>query len=246
MSEKNPIHVLNKSLTLYQAPGGFRTSMDSVMLAAACPVAENESILDLGCGVGSAGLCVLKRVPKAKLTGVDIQKDHVELAIQNAKENGFTSKTDFICANIQDLELPARYDHIILNPPYKEAGAHRPSPSEAKARAMGHMDDDIQDWISCAHRHIKGQGSITVIHDAGQTDAIIYALFGKTGGKRFGATEIFPIYPKSKLSAKRVVIRAFKHKKSQTTLHQGIVMHDQSGDYTKEAEAILRDTKRLF
>lgn len=220
--------------------------MDSVMLAAACPAKDNDTVLDLGCGVGSAGLCVLKRIPKAKLTGVDIQKDHVELAVKNAKENGFEEQTSFICADICDLELPETYNHIILNPPYKEAGGHRPSPSESKARAMGHIDENIQDWISCAHRHIKGQGSITIIHEAGQADAIIYALFGKTGGRRFGAVEIFPLYPKAGLPAKRVVIRAFKHKKSQTIIHPGIIMHDANGDYTIAAERVLRDAQKLF
>jgi len=58
-----PITVLNGKLRLLQAPDGFRTSIDAVLLAAACPAQNGHSILDLGCGVGSAGLCALHRLP---------------------------------------------------------------------------------------------------------------------------------------------------------------------------------------
>ena len=245
MTQQNPIHVLNKTLALHQAPDGFRTSMDSVMLAAACPAQNGESVLDLGCGVGSAGLCVLKRVEGTNLIGIDIQQDHVDLATENAKINGMAERAAFVCADVRDAAVE-RADHVICNPPYKEAGAHKPSPSSAKAQAMGHSETDMQDWISCAHRHIKGQGSLTMIHEAGQTDAIIHALYGKEGGRRFGAVEIIPLYPKPDAPAKRVVIRAYKHKKSGTKLHTGIVMHEANGDYTQEAEAILRGAESLF
>ena len=248
MSNENLIYVLNKKLALYQAPDGFRTSMDSVMLAASCPAKSSQKVLDLGCGVGSAGLCVLKRIDEASLTGVEIQENQVEIANKNASENSMNDKAEFICSDIRELKLGNVFDHVICNPPYMKAGAHVHSPSQSKAQAMGHVDEgmDLKDWIACAHRHIKGQGSLTIIHDAGNSDNIIHALYGKSGNKKFGNIEIFPLYPKQGVSAKRVVIRAWKHKKSPAILHQGIIMHDENGDYTKAANKILRDAEKLF
>lgn len=249
MKKSNPIHVLNQSLTLHQAPEGFRTSMDSIMLGAACPASDGQSILDLGCGVGSAGLCVLKRVDGATLTGIEIQPDHIDIADKNAKANDMSERAAFICADIRayPLENIGTFDHVICNPPYKEAGAHRQSPSASKARAMGHLEDDIslQSWVSCAWHHIKGQGSLSIIHEAGQIDAIIHALYSENGGRRFGSVEIIPLYPKAGILAKRVIIRAYKHKKSPAIIHHGIIMHEEDGSYTKEADDILRDGKAL-
>ena len=248
MSDENLIHVLDKKLALHQAPKGFRTSMDSVMLGAACPFKPNQSILDLGCGVGSAGLCAIYRVKNANLTGIDIQGDHIDLAQKNAAANDMGVRAEFIAADIREINLGNIFDHVICNPPYMKAGAHIKSPSPSKARAMGHIDEDmsLSSWISCAHRHIKGQGSLTLIHDAGQIDNIIHALYGNRGGKMFGGIEIFPLYPKQGSTAKRVIIRAYKHKKSPCTIHQGIIMHESNGDYTKQADRILRDAEELF
>lgn len=247
MSDKNTIHVLNQRVALRQIEGGFRTSMDSVMLAASCPIKAGQSVLDLGCGVGSVGLCILERVPDTTLMGIDIQADHVDAAWKNAALNGMDGRADFECADICTLEMEA-FHHVVFNPPYLDAGTHIPSPSKAKARAMGYSEDHIgiSDWITCAFRHIKGQGSLTLIHDAGQTDDIIHALYGAEGGKRFGAVEIFPLWPHTGQTAKRVIIRAWKHKKSPVSLHAGLVMHEADGRYSAGADKVLRDMSALF
>ena len=95
------ITVLNKQVRLKQAENGFRTSMDSVMLAAACPVKQGQELLDMGCGVGSAGLCVLKRIDGVLLTGIDIQADHVAIAVENAEMNNMQERSEFLCSDIR-------------------------------------------------------------------------------------------------------------------------------------------------
>lgn len=237
------IHVLDRRVQLYQPEGGFRTSLDSVMLAAACPAQAGQSVLDLGCGVGSAGLCVLARIGgDVRLTGIEIQQSHVTLAQKNAAQNSAQESTRFICADMRDADVDA-HDHVICNPPYLKSGAHTPSPCSEKALAMGHQDDtlDLEDWVACAFDHIKGQGSFTMIHAAGQIDRIIQAL-----GRRFGRIEIIPLWPRAGVPAKRVIIRSWKHRKSESILYPGLILHQDNGDYTSEADAILRNAQALF
>lgn len=231
------IHVLNKRVALMQPEDGFLTCTDSVMLAAACPVKAGESILDLGCGVGSAGLCVLARVEQTTLKGLDILPEVVALAEENAAQNEMAARTSFACIDIRDFEGET-FDHVICNPPFLEAGEHSPSPSAAKATAMGFGEDDmdLKDWIDCTFRSIKGSGSLTIIHRADTVDDIIQAL-----GKRFGNTEIIPLWPKAGREAKRVIIRTCKHRKSPATIHPGLVLHQDNGAYSEAAENILRD-----
>lgn len=240
MSTAEDIYVLDKRVRLRQPVEGFRTGLDAVMLAAACQARAGEHILDLGCGVGGAGLSVLYRVPDTHLTGVDIQDDHIELAKENAALNKMSERTAFICADVRDFR-EQRFNHVICNPPYMEAGAHAPSPSEKRAKALGHDDTGLEDWIACAFDCLKGQGSLTMIHRADMLDKIIQAI-----GKRFGALDIIPLWPKAGEPAKRIIIRGFKHKKSPATLHTGLVLHQENGSYTPETEEILRKARPLF
>ncbi len=236
MSDHNePIHVLNRRVALYQPAQGFRTSLDSVMLAAACPAKAGQSVLDLGCGVGSAGLCLASRVPGIHLTGVEIQADHVALAEKNAALNGVPAA--FTCADIRDYR-GAPQNHVICNPPFSEAGKHLPSPSSAKALARGHIEADctLKDWIDAGFRNLKNGGSLTLIHMAAETHTIIQAL-----GKRFGAVEIIPLWPRAGVPAKRVILRAIKNRKTQAVIHPGLVLHEADGAYTAAADRILRD-----
>jgi len=242
------ITVLGTRVRLRQIPHGFKTSMDSVLLAAACPAKPGEHILDLGCGVGSAGLCAIYRVPDSKLTGIDILPDHIALAKDNAALNHKNTRSTFIAEDIRDFEpitngQQLRFDHVICNPPYLESGAHIESPKAYKQLAIGEGEDgiDLKDWLDAAHRNLRSGGALTIVNRADAVDKIIRKM-----GKRFGAIEIIPIWPKLSIDAKRVIIRGIKDRQSPATLHPGIVMHDDGGEYTSEAHRILREGQRLF
>ncbi len=248
--EPEEIYVLDRRVRLLQPPKGFRTSLDSVMLAAACPVREGEKdarVLDMGCGVGGAGFCLLARVPGIHITGVDIQPDHVALARRNIELNNAQDRAAFTCADIRDFNVAdkdGRFDHIICNPPYLEAGSYTPSPDDSRARALGHegqAEMSLKDWIDAGFRLLKSGGSLTLIHRADMTDEIILSL-----GRRFGAVEIIPLWPRAGQAAKRVVIRARKDRQTPCVLHPGLVLHEDDGKYTPEADNILRNIKALF
>lgn len=255
MATTQEIYVLNKRLKLTHNVGAFKTSIDSVLLAAACPVKTGESVLDLGCGVGGAGLCVLTRVSGVHLTGVEIQAEHAALAYGNAAANNLADQCDFIACDIRDYQNENVFDHVICNPPYLEAGAHLRSPSEENAIAMGGAlkkapcpqageravkQDELREWIDKAHDCLKSNGTLTMIHRADKIDKMIAAL-----GKRFGAVEIIPLWPKQGEAAKRVILRAIKHRKSPAHIHAGLVLHDEAGEYSEAAQKILRHAAAL-
>ena len=79
---------LGGRLTVAQPKTGYRAGVDPVLLAASVPAGRGESVLELGCGVGVASLCLAARVPGLKITGVEIQPDAAILAAQNAQHNG--------------------------------------------------------------------------------------------------------------------------------------------------------------
>lgn len=238
---QDPIHVLNRRVQLLQTKSGFRTSIDSVLLAAACRAVGGQSVLDLGCGVGSAGLCVLWRVPGVSLIGVEIQAESVKLARKNAGLNGMAERCVFEQADIRAFKGRG-FHHVICNPPYLEAGTHLVSPSESLAVARGQKDSDLslKDWVDVGYKALKQDGSFTMIHRADHTDKIVQAM-----GARFGAIEIIPLWPRAGDTAKRVIIRAIKGRKTGSILNPGLILHEADGAYTHAADQILKDGSAL-
>lgn len=237
------IHVLDHKVQLLQPEkGGFRTSLDSVLVAAACPAKAGDSVLDAGCGVGGAAFCLLWRVPHINLTGVDAQADMVTLAQKNAALN--KRDAHFITADIRDFAgtQERAFNHVLCNPPYLDAGTYTQSPNAQKAPAMGHAGTDVtlEDWVLCAHRVLKSNGTFTLIHRAEYLDKILQAL-----GRKFGATEIYLFYSYAGEAANRVIVRTIKDRKSPLVIHAPIILHQQNGAYTQEADALLKDGAAL-
>ncbi len=84
-------------------------------------LSENESLLDLYCGIGSIGLSVSDK--NTRLVGVEIVPEAVADAKKNASLNGFEN-AHFVCgdAEIGFEECKKRYgtvDAVILDPPRK-------------------------------------------------------------------------------------------------------------------------------
>ena len=236
------IHLLNKKITLWQPLQGYKASTDSVFVAAACPVKSNETVLDMGCSAGNIIFPLLWRVPDAIATGIDIQKEYLDLAIENKNENTPHAELRFIHEDIRNFcieNAKERFDHIVTNPPYMEAGTHIVSPDKGRAMARGHHTDDntqtLKEWLDTAHRNLKSGGTLTLIHRADMLDDILRRL-----GKRFGATEIFPVYSKIGRDAKRVIIRTIKDRKTPCSVREAILVHNEDGTYTEYADNILR------
>ena len=239
------IFILDKKVRLLQPEGGFRTSLDSVMVAAACPAKAGDTVLDLGCGVGGASFSLGYRVNNLFITGIDIQPEYIDLAQQNILLNNDTNRFEFFVGDIGTFRFPSmnqRVAQVLCNPPFLGAGTYTPSPDTGRATALGHegQETELTDWIDCAFHALKNNGTLTMIHRADHLDKIVQCL-----GKRFGQTEIIPLYPREGQPAKRVIVRTRKDSHAPSILHAGLTLHNADGSYTDAAERILRNGEGL-
>src|SRR5262249_55132255 len=84
--------VLGGRLTLRQPTCGHRFGHDAILLAASTPAAAGEVAVDLGAGVGAAGLALARRVDGLAVRLVEIAPELAELAHHNAERNGFAGR----------------------------------------------------------------------------------------------------------------------------------------------------------
>src|ERR1700683_3343567 len=80
--------VLGGRLTLRQPLRGHRVGHDAILLAAATAARAGEHAVDLGAGVGAAGLALARRVAGLTVTLVEIDPALAQFGGDNAQRNG--------------------------------------------------------------------------------------------------------------------------------------------------------------
>jgi tRNA1(Val) A37 N6-methylase TrmN6 len=242
--------LLGGRVRLIQPRQGQRASADAVMLAAAVQVKGAARVLELGCGVGPAMLCLAARLKNVQVTGVELQSDLVTLCRRNIEANGLTDrlvvKEGDIRSRIAGV-APGSFDHVFANPPYYDTDRHRVSPhaGRALARSEGARSEvagsnagaaELSHWIAALLRHARSGGGVTLIHTADRLGDILAGL-----GAKAGAIRVIPLFSRAGQPAKRVIVRAIKGSKAPLVLDPGIVLHQAGNSYVPEIEAVLRD-----
>ena len=226
-------------LHLWQPKKGYRAATDPVLLAAACPAAPGQSVLDLGCGAGAAILCLGLRVPGLDLYGLELQPAYADLARRNATENAVAVQVETGDLTAMPAALKRGFDHVIVNPPYyPRAGS--PSPVAARDMAL-RAETPLSVWIDAASRRLNPGGWLTLIAGADCLPDILTAL-----PPRLGSAAVLPLVPRFGRPALRIVLRARKTGRGAFRLLSPLILHDgpaHDGDresHTPKVQAVLR------
>ncbi len=229
---------LDGRLSIKQPKKGFRSGLDAVMLAAAVPAKKGDSVLELGSGAGAASLCLAARVADCAIEGVEIDEALVLVANHNAAANGLAGRVKFDEADA--LSLPAwlrrEFDHVFCNPPFHDEDARLP-PHRAKARAT-HDHGNLGKWLQSGLKRVAARGTLTMIIRADR----LKDLLGRA--PEDGVT-VFPLWPRGVEPAKRLIVQVRKGMHSQSVMLPGLVLHEDDGRYTGEADAVLRGAGAL-
>ncbi|HWK86161.1 MAG TPA: methyltransferase [Xanthobacteraceae bacterium] len=238
--------VLGGRLKLLQPAKGHRAGHDAILLAAAAPASIHA--VDLGAGVGTAGLALLARKAAARVTLVEIDPELAALARENAARNGFKEQTEIAATDALKLGRKggaaspalAGADLVLMNPPFNDPARKNISPDPSRRRAHNTSDSDLGQWIGAAERLLAPNGRLVLIHRPEAIEAILATLKG-----RFGAAELIPIFPRADAPAIRLIVRAIKGRRTPPVLLPGLVLNDADNRPSVAAEAILRDAGPL-
>ncbi len=121
---------LGGALAILQPKSGYRAGVDAVLLAAAVPCAAGRAI-DVGAGVGTAGLCLARRCTQMSVALFERETELIGLARENVDRNGLAQRVTVAEGDIGDAsdeELRAlgiaagTFDHVLANPPFHVEG----------------------------------------------------------------------------------------------------------------------------
>ena len=239
---------LGGRLTLRQPARGHRFGHDAILLAAATPAAAGEVAVDLGAGVGAAGLALARRVAGLRVHLVEIDPELAALARQNAGRNGFADRVTVHALDVTgpsaaftDAGLaPGCADRVLMNPPFHAAGRAQASPDARRRVAHLAPAGAVANWLDTAARLLRPGGTMTVIHRADGLGELLAAL-----APAFGAVAIQPVHPKPDAAAIRILLCAVKGSAAPLRLLPGLVLNGDDGRPSAEAEAVLREGESL-
>jgi tRNA1(Val) A37 N6-methylase TrmN6 len=235
--------LLGGRVRLRQPAAGYRVAIDPVFLAAAVPAEPHQLVLDVGCGAGAAMLCLAARVPHLRVVGLEMQRDLVRLAGDNAILNAMEARVSVMIGDL--LHAPPRlspgaFDHVMANPPYQERGRSSPAETPGKMGATVEGDADLRAWVRFALAMVRPKGSVTFVHRADRVDALLGEIAG-----RAGEVVVFPLWPGGDRPASRVLVRARKQIAAPARLMPGLVLHRPDGRPSDAAESVLREGRSL-
>lgn len=233
---------LGGSFYLKQPQKGFRAGTDSILLAASIQLKCTDSFLELGCGSGAVLMALAHRYPNHTFQGIEFDKQSYEYAIANTEKLQNPAKIHLLDVN-NITKLPAyshlqqNADSIAMNPPFfQNSSQQQKSMSRMLARAFFNQDDELRTWFKTANFLLRDQGLLTIIYPTLSLDTVI-TVARKSGFRGFN---IYPIWPKEKTGSKRVLIKMQKNSKKPATLRSGLILHEEDGRLTSDAERVLR------
>lgn len=237
---------LGGRLHLWQPRGGYRAGVDPVLLAASVGARAGQSVLDLGCGVGTALLCLGARVPQLDLWGLELQPDYAALARRNAAGSG--QSATILTGDLGEMppELRARrFDHVIANPPYFAAGDGTAATRADRETALRETRA-LEEWLVAGLSRLAPRGRMAVIQRADRAPDLIARMSARLGG-----LVVRPVQPRTGRDASLVIVSGRSAVRTPARLAAPFVLHDGAAHgasaevFSAEARAVLRDGAAL-
>jgi FkbM family methyltransferase len=217
-------------------------------LAAAVPGDKALRVLDVGAGVGTAGLCLARRVAQAQVVLFEREAELAKIAAENITRNGLGERVRVAAGDV-GLGAPAlaalgladgSFDWAIANPPFHSVEAGTVAEDTLKAAAHAMPEDELDRWARFMARMVRSGGGITVVHKA---DALVRLLAALSS--RFGALKVLPLQPREKAAAHRIIVSGVKGSRALPAILPAFVLHEADGSFTPQAQAVLRSGAAL-
>ena len=229
-----------KNLKIYQDTNMFNFSLDSVLLSNFVTLNKNISnIMDIGTGNAVIPL-ILSTKTKAKIIGIEIQKDVSELAIESVKYNNLENQIQIINEDVKVSYIKYNsdsFDVITCNPPFfKIYNKSKINNSDYKTIARHEVCLNLDEIMKISSKLLKNNGVVAIVHRPERLVDIIMTM------KKYNIEpkKIQYVYPKHDREANILLVEGRKNGKEGLEVLSPLYAHDEKGNYTKEIEKYFK------
>ena len=195
---------------MLQPARGYRFTIDPLLLVDFVAASRARAAIDLcelGTGCGVLGLALLKRLPTAKLTAVELQPRLAELARRNARSNELGARAEIVELDLADSKQArritgARFDWVVSNPPYRAVGRGATNPDEESAIARHELRLPLPRLCAEMRRLLRPNAMGAVIYPA----ARLAELLRELSAVGLSPRRLRAVHPRTDAPATRVLL----------------------------------------
>lgn len=226
-------------LKIIQNDDWFKFSLESVLLPNFVKInLRYKNIMDLCTGNAPIPL-LLSLKTKAKIVGVEIQKDVFELAKKNININNLNNQITIINEDLKNLKRiynGDNFDLITVNPPYfKNQDKEIMNNDIHKVIARHEGETKLDDILKISTFLLKNGGHFAMVHRTERFFEIIECL------KKYNLIpkRIQFIYPKVNKESNLFMIECIKDGKDSVIFESPLYIHNEDGTYKEEIKRIF-------
>lgn len=230
-----------KDLKIVQNTDWFKFSIDSVLLSNFVKITKNTTnIIDFCTGNAPIPL-ILSTKTRAKITGIEIQKDVYNLAKKSIEINNLQDRIEILNMDVKDIAQKYEsdsFDLITCNPPYfklKESSII--NDNDIKSVARHEIYINLDDIFKVARKILKNNGTIAIVH---RTDRLI-DIIDCMKKNNIEPKRLQLVYPKFSKESNIVLIEGAKNGKSSLKVLPPIYVHDEDGNYLEEIKKMFEE-----
>ena len=222
-----------KDLKIVQDNEMFNFSLDSVLLPNFVTLNKKiDRILDIGCGNAPIPL-ILSTKTNASITGVEIQKEVYDLALESVKINKKDNQINIINKDIneyyKEIETDS-FDVITCNPPFfKYIETSNINKNDYKTIARHEVKLNLNQLFSIAKKLLKNNGVIAIVHRPERFVEVVEEM----KKNNIEPKRVQFVYPKKNMEANIMLIEGSKNGKPGLKILPPIYSHQDNGEYTE-------------
>lgn len=222
----------HKNLKIVQDNEMFNFSLDSILLPNFVTInKKTNKILDIGCGNAPIPL-ILSTKTNAHITGVEIQKEVYDLALESIKINNKEEQISIINMDINDyykeIETDS-FDVITCNPPFfKYIETSNINKNDYKTIARHEVKLNLKELFKISKKLLKNNGVIAIVHRPERFVEVVEEM----KKNNIEPKRVQFVYPKKNMEANIMLIEGSKNGNPGLKILPPIYSHLDNGDYT--------------
>lgn len=239
MAEQEVINYLlaYNNMQIIQRKDMFNFSLDTVLLANFCTITKDvKEIVDFGTNNAAIPLLLSKRT-KRPITGVEIQKEAVEIANKNIELNSLQGQITIIHDDIAEYVRNAKkVGLVVCNPPFFKVNEESNlNENEFLTIARHEIKIDLEGIIKSAATILDNKGKFAMVH---RPDRMIDIL------NLMQKYDIEPkrirfVYPKMNRDSHVLLVEGMYKGKKGLKIEPPLYAHNEDGSYSNEVRRMF-------